>query len=668
MTCTQRDLLLKDILNSILKFHYFDEIVEISEKDLISHHDALKLNKIVDYLVEYVRGLLEVFDDIKTRDKEEDLEWYYQGRIEVYEIGQNLDSIDSILSQIVGVIDKNINQSHVDQILSKCEDISDLLLNAKACAIMCKKKANASVNFKELKENTIQSLDKELDDCLKELESLYERKLSSPRKYLTKFNLQEIMTKMRINDLSLGNQLLLETIRLPTFNEFDESLYNDYMTLKMRIGPLEMSLVYLQMRIDEFKAAFGLQFLGATENILIGYNEVLKKWDFFLLELSKVKKVTLDCKWVEIFSYLIDEITSNCDSLLKQLKTDLNVTDDIGRAYKLCSNSITLITKAFNEKIVYDNDLFVRFNESLLQIWNELNDILTNSTQAPASIGGAATSVSVGLKSFQIVKKVSDLAIKDSMSNGCGFDLRLGVETTKVPFSIEKRNRIRDVFDEDPTLKGKSLKNAFANFTLGNEREDDELTLVNKTPNLQHESTIDTRLKDKIFDSNEFLNSLTENKLGIPSEIPIIAADYFDRRLPSIKKMDSSNLCKIPTICPSHRIFQSPVRMSREPLAVTKQSTQRASIGLTYSETDIFRRPLSRNTSPNRYPSRDSSRSGSSLGGTFTPDLSYKPIQTKLRTPSFNSTSPERPPSSIGSRFDEEHLVQPLKPIKPTWK
>ena len=55
------------------------------------------------------------------------------------------------------------------------------------------------------------------------------------------------------------------------------------------------------------------------------------------------------------------------------------ITDEVGNKYKMCSNSITLIQKAFKENIITDPELVTIFNHDLVPKWEELNNIITNN-------------------------------------------------------------------------------------------------------------------------------------------------------------------------------------------------------------------------------------------------------------------------------------------------
>ena len=52
-----------------------------------------------------------------------------------------------------------------------------------------------------------------------------------------------------------------KSMRLPTFSDLDEKLYNDYLELESKIDPLRTSLSIVPLRIDDFNTMCAGQFL-----------------------------------------------------------------------------------------------------------------------------------------------------------------------------------------------------------------------------------------------------------------------------------------------------------------------------------------------------------------------------------------------------------------------
>lgn len=88
-----------------------------------------------------------------------------------------------------------------------------------------------------------------------------------------------------------------------------------------------------------------------------------------LKEKNSYKKDNINVKWNEIFEYLIEEIFKECGRLIREVGSSSSnvtippatgggggttITDEVGNKYKMCSNSITLIQKAFKENIITD--------------------------------------------------------------------------------------------------------------------------------------------------------------------------------------------------------------------------------------------------------------------------------------------------------------------------
>lgn len=131
-------------------------------------------------------------------------------------------------------------------------------------------------------DSVIKSLSNEIEDCVKCILKLKELKLSSPKKVLPEYNLEVITTKMKVNDLTNGN-VSFKTMRLPTFSDLDEKLYNDYLELEAKIDPLRTAIGIVPLRIDEFNTmCSGQLFVKSRENVLDTYEILVQKWNLLL--------------------------------------------------------------------------------------------------------------------------------------------------------------------------------------------------------------------------------------------------------------------------------------------------------------------------------------------------------------------------------------------------
>lgn len=722
MTYQENNIVLSQIVNSTPRSSFFDELIEIPNTTILLSHDLFKINKIVDDIFGYLSQLIGMFKELRDSEMKgaDDIRWFYEGKDGIYELVRNVENIDSIISQLLGTVDAHADRlPDFTSLLCRFEETSDLLLEVKKYLIVLKKKVDIAINFVEINDNIIGTLIREIEQCIDIYLNLLELKLSSPKRHLSKFNLEVIISKMKINNLTSTN-FSTKSLRLPTFNELDEHLYNEYLKLEARISPLKVSLEYLPLRIEEFNIfcksiSVANLFPHSLSTIEDNHTKLIKRWEYLQKGLKIIKRDSLDTKWNDIFTYLIHEIISKCDFLIESLQDKHDeqklITDEIGSTYKLCSNSITLITKAFAESTIYEPSLVSLFNESLVPKWQILNELLSRPLDSSSTIMPSYSSFSglngSTLKSYHMFKKSPSPEDSNKENfpkksdHGLGIDLGVDVASTRVPFSIEKKDRIRNFLSLEPNNDNtkRNLQQSLTNIEdeadlklefldngdNENMKEDDEITLVNsKTPKLPYDNDhINHKIsKLKIQDNYESGNIwyyVLSAKSNLPSRIPFISEDYVSRGLPIIKKKYLTKIkrSRIPTISPNHPIFNdSPERQNeiislKPPLFLISRSNtiQHPSPTPTRSriqseDEDVFRKPSRKpsiiQNSNSIIPSHLSRTS--SLSETTTPNLGYQ------QSPAYRSTSPDRPSSSIGSRFDDKHLIQPLKCGKPDWK
>lgn len=684
---------LSEILSKTPGFSAFDELISIPTTTTKLHqHDIFKINKIIDDIHCYLTELLADFSDVEeaTISNVSDLEWYFEGRENVHELTRNMESIDAIISQLLVIIESDTSSEILTSLLSKFEVSSDLLLDAKKFIITLKKNVDISVNYKEIKESIIKSLMNEIEDCIKVFLRLQKLKLSSPRRELPNFELLKITSKMRISDLSVTNNLSMKSMRLPTFNEFDDALYNEYLDLESRITPLQVSLDILPMKIEEFdRMCSGSLFPSSRSDIFDNFEKLMGRWNYLLNEKQLLKKECLDSKWDEIFRYLIREITAQCQTIIDKLSSSSpqdrsKVTDEVGSTYKLCSNSIILIHKAFQESIISDSSLVALFNETILFKWDDVNKLLTNpsfrakrpDSSNPFMIKNSTVDKN-GLKLFQT--RVRSLSPEAPLSNGLGIDLGIDVESTKVPFSIRKEDKIVDIFTSSrPQTLSKDLD--FASLTIADTTVGEEPELSTPVRSTSGFSTADAKEEDNIennmnnddvvgqhFDVVAYFKKILSKDNLKPSRLPVMVANYSQLKLPTLKKKfeDVKPPTKIPGICASHPVFHSPDHRAVKTPIKMHSGTLRALCspirtypgGRSEDVDDIFN--IGKYVSHSR-TSSNGSLSGSSLKNGRIPNLAYA-------SPVLNSTSPERPHSSLGSRYEAANLLL-TKELRPSWK
>lgn len=682
---------LSELFKTLPEFLMFDELVTLPQSETsLGQYDFMKIHKIIDDIGLYLTEVQRLFNHISviTAQTTTNLEWYFQGKVELYELNQNIDSIDGIIARLLLVIDTSGNAKHIqyNHLLNKFEETSDLLLEIKKLIIIVKRKVDISINFRELNDITIKSLNTELELCLQLYFKLQDILLLSPKEF-PKYNLQEILSKMKINNFT-SNIVSLKSIKLPTFNDLDETLYTNFLMLENKLQPLKVAIEFLPLRIEEF---ISISTLGSPDNLfpqsLIeinkNYESLLNKYEYLLTGVQTLKTEQIDAKWNSVFIFLIQEIIKLTLGLLHEFELDphKHITKKVGDNYRICLNSLTIIKSAVNEGILHGEKLISLFNDTLLPNWNQLNDILTSHKRSD-EINDTYHEYN-GLRGFQTKQKrntpkvtpspirlPSIKSTKVTMHSGLGIDLGLDVEHTQVPISIKPADKIIDI-QQDIDMPSRNL---IKQLTLT--KTDDEETLVPKTPknanqfvisHNQFNNVLKLPLTSKIDDINKRLAKIHLKDLLIPpanftSRIHRVRPDYQKLKLPSMKQDQGKS--RIP------RFVKTVHYQLQSPLTFPKRKVVRSLSSSYFSKNDS---PI-RNTklvidndlrhhrmSSDFLTSTNLDTAGINLAPT--PDLSYP-----RSSPSYSSTSPDRPTSSIGSRYDDENLLQPLKYIKPSWR
>ena len=257
---------LSHVLSTIPNFSFFDELINLpqpltsnpSESFNLLQRDVFQITKVLEDINLYLNDLLMIFNNVEQASKNvvDVLDWYFEGKSLLQDLLRNIENIDSIISQLLLVVESSNNHESIgNNLLGIFEEISDLVLDVKKSLIMFKKYLDISINYREIIDSVIKSLSNEIEDCIKCILKLKELKLASPKNVLPNFTLQSIISKMKINDLSSGT-FSFKSMRLPTFSDLDEKLYNDYLELESKIDPLRTSLSIVPFRLDDLPVNF----------------------------------------------------------------------------------------------------------------------------------------------------------------------------------------------------------------------------------------------------------------------------------------------------------------------------------------------------------------------------------------------------------------------------
>lgn len=555
------------------------------DPEWVSDHGALQVRTVSGMLDEVGQFLDAVAENVKIPVEKLDDALWMQGASKAFApVVRDVEVADAVIGSVLTWTKAGEGSEEVNSLAKRAENMAARQFEAKKRTHPIKRRLDVLANFDDVNNVVIGSLSKEVDSFMEELSRILASsvRLLRHKEGDRKLEWESLLQKIRKESLSTDLHL-----HLPTFNDEDHKMYEAYSQLEMRMNPLKISLDTIPLRVEHFAMMSGRLFPLALAELSANHSVLTKKWNYLQHEMRLFRRSYVDSKWSQIFGFLTDSILSKCIDLTQGLKEQVEVSDDIAAAYKLCSQSINILTKILSDKLITDTRLIRKYNNKLLVEWEKLNEIMSYI-------------------------RPPELAEHIMPTEHNGFSLGLGIESPAIPFSIEKKDRIRDIFLED--IDG--------SFEIDPDNDTQKRPL--KSGLLQEFKAT----RDQFF---ELVKELSVPRF--PSRIPIICDDFIQHGYPRVKKqrLRQEPKTRIPSISPSHSVFVSPLRSPVVQANVPENDKQK-------------------------------------LLEVTTPKLSH-PDNNRYSTPSpaIISTSPDRPESAIGHRFSDKHLVQPLR-RKHSWK
>ncbi|KAG7194850.1 uncharacterized protein KQ657_003952 [Scheffersomyces spartinae] len=550
-----------------------------------SDHGVLQVRTVNGMLDEVGQFLDAVAGNVKFSGGQLDDALWMQGASKALsQVIRDVEVADAVIGSVLKWIETSDGSEDVKMLGEKADTMAIRQFEVKKRTHPIKRRLDVLANFDDVNNIVIGSLGKEVDNFMEELSSILASSVRLFRLEEDKvdFEWESLLSKIKRESLSTALHL-----HLPTFNEEDQKMYEAYIQLEMRMNPLKIALDVIPMRVDQFAMISGSLYPEALAELSANHSVLTKKWNYLQHEMNLFRRSYVDSKWCQIFGFLTESLLNKCNELSEHLKILVEVSNEIASSYKLCSQSVNILAQILSDKLITDTRLIRKYNNKVLVKWEKLNEIMSYI-------------------------KPPELAERLIPTERNGFSLGLGIESPAIPFSIEKKDRIRDIFLED--IDG--------SFEV--EPDNDNLKRSLKSGLLQE---FIATTNGKLL---ELIKQLSVPRF--PTRIPIITQDFVQQGYPRVKKkrLGEAPKSRIPAISPTHSVFVSPLR---SPLVNVNES------------------------------SIDTKR----ILEVTTPKLSHPDNAYNTPSPAIISSSPERPESAIGHRFNDKHLVPPFR-HKHLWK
>lgn len=595
------------------EFNFFQSIANLEPFDLS------RLEVVIDDVLNYILRVKEIFEylDAIPDDLKVNLDWLAEGKSKYYDIYRNIDSIDSVVLQSLNLLETNLNEdsSIVDTgIFDKLDKLSELSLDVKQNHLLkFKTNVDVSTEYHEIFNTTMNSINNELENCLKKCFRIHEKRFSSPVRHAPIFNL-EMLTKKLLQQKS--------NLRLPLLNEVDNELYEEFLDLKSIVDPLRASLHFIPLRIEEFHEKH--KELGSLNvaKITTKYNSLVKELDFLQNEVNDLKYELVDKRWDEIFSYLNTEMSFLISSVEKETKKlnhlkdkeehgsiETQILKKMRYTCQIVESTFTLVNQAIDEKLI-DITVVEKTNQ-LAERW--LNAKGTIPEEYTVYIDGDDLV-------FEELKQFKTLSLDEDNSKKIQFDEES--KETKTPVKFKRRSRAGEFFMGKMNLRPVLIEN--------------DPTSVRKPadPNNVPKNVLGESLRH-----NQLENSPSKPRLmGIKpqdfNKIPDLKTSL--SKLPNEHILTAVDIPSSPPVVKSDLSTMSPIVEAQTPLNQNYTPS-----GFSNSDDDVFQTP---SVSSKRTSIISSSR---------------LPIPTKLKNSNPNASKIPRPSSRLGT-LDRESSVSKL--------
>lgn len=640
----------------------------------INPNDSFKIEKIIQELIEYLTKLSDSLERIQ--DRQLTMDQFFEGRPTLIQVLAVLSQLDSFVSMVLLLPPVVQNPKS----LANLKNVSLLQVDAKQLLLELKRRTDIAGNYKEIKDHMIYGLSEEVERCFSKLEAL--KADFPPRTAIQEsISLEDIISKMRVAPATTPGSYSVRSVLLPIFEEAQRASHSEISNLEGNIDPIHVSMEFLEQRVNDFSTMCSTIFPRSALAISHDFGSLRRRWESLLQNFLLFKQDTADSSWNSLFTFIVSDLESRINAMVDEFLSENRravISDEFGTGFKLCSNTVTLVHKAFKEDLFILRDLLVIYNQQVLPRWDLLNALL---------LGESLREVSGGSEAFRQLKtsrnftpQASVFKSENESPSGSGIDFGLDINPSPtVPYSISKTDRIVDL-SIDPDLVPKHSMRLALLAANQDAFEDDTDTLVHVAPNEIAEDTSEKEHAD------------LKLRPLLRSYLPRPVRNFRELKLPVIKKMFTVGYkpTRIPAICATHPVFLSPTHEARpwgtseanlspkrqammhNPYESPYKSTLRSPVRLRSPpvfKLDHNRRVSWDDVSVELGLSRNSPVRASStkISMATTPNLTYG----YLRSPdsaSLRSTSPERPESSLGSRYDERNLTQTIKITKRQWK
>lgn len=407
------------------------------------------------------------------------------------DVSVQFESIEPILCDVVDLIDKDdviiadktveMDTTTIAQLLKECNEVTK---NNKLVMKSVREIIGTYLDFEEILENHIGTIDDIVNESLNQLFEIYEERNGSPIRHYPLFTLDKIvglLTRDTPDERMLSkygrrihsNQPQIEEEpKFPTFSIADVKISKKFIQLQKTLNPIEKSLIeILPQRIEAFQS----RSFKFTDDLAIllneKYNAVMINYRYLTREVRTLKLELVDNRWNFIFGILNTELSSRIQSVQKNysdLKSDTFSDKILLKQKKKLEKDTQIISKTFNtiykalEFSLLSTDIASDIND-LAEKWIHLREVTDEYLDTVPSLSDNEALLFINERSKLNTNKIA------------GNDL----DFLKPPRISRFDSRDETTTDEEPDVANltiESIANNLRQFSLGSNSKKNDNT------------------------------------------------------------------------------------------------------------------------------------------------------------------------------------------------
>ncbi|ANB15174.1 hypothetical protein AWJ20_2798 [Sugiyamaella lignohabitans] len=364
------------------------------------HAILAQISSAVDNVLFYFKTARAVLTGL---DAEDNVEWIYEGRQAVFDVGSTILRAGDTMTQMMSVLEQTKSSNNdseqqeqddklsakqyipvvdkIEQAIKEWHEILDLVRYLRL-------QVDISTEWKDLYEQILTEVSDEIDSCATSVFEIQEKLLSKAEP--TSVDIDALITVM-------DESPYMGKIKLPSLTESERDLNRSYLELNSKLKPLRASLDFVPLRIEHYNQTAKDIFPSSVATLNKKHKELEERFDKVTRDVKALEKQLGDERWKTIFR----KTGNKAVEMLNTLQENLNIIsseqqkarqgDKIDRAkmdryatkngylMPAIARHISIIDRAIRERFSVTSEMYT-VQAALHRQWNSL--VLLAETKA----------------------------------------------------------------------------------------------------------------------------------------------------------------------------------------------------------------------------------------------------------------------------------------------